>query len=119
MSATTEAMRTVIYPVRDLEAAKALFRALLGVDPSMDEPYYAAFAVAGQHFGLDPNGHGKGMTGPVCFWDVDDIEGRLKALTDAGGETLQGVRDVGGGKLTAMVKDADGNIIGLAQAPAA
>jgi hypothetical protein len=28
------------------------------------------------------------------------------------------VNDVGGGKLVAAVKDADGNIIGLLQAPA-
>jgi hypothetical protein len=28
---------------------------------------------------------------------------------------VEGVQDVGGGKLTAMVKDVDGNVIGLIQ----
>ena len=53
------------------------------------------------------------MTGPVCFWHVDDITKSLKALLDAGAEAQQEVRDVGGGKLIASVKDADGNVIGL------
>jgi hypothetical protein len=34
---------------------------------------------------------------------------------DAGAEAQQGVKDVGGGKLIASVKDADGNTIGLLQ----
>jgi predicted enzyme related to lactoylglutathione lyase len=36
-------------------------------------------------------------------------------LVDAGAETQQEVTDVGGGKLVATVKDADGNVIGLLQ----
>jgi hypothetical protein len=39
----------------------------------------------------------------------------LKALLDAGAEAHQGIRDVGGGKLLASVKDADSNVIGLLQ----
>jgi hypothetical protein len=39
----------------------------------------------------------------------------LKALLEAGAVEQQGVRDVGGGKLTASVRDADGNVIGLLQ----
>ena len=61
-------------------------------------------------------GHTKGMTGPVAYWHVDNVEGRLQALLDAGAEGHQGVRDVGGGKLLSSVKDTDGNVIGLIQA---
>ena len=57
------------------------------------------------------------MTGPVGYWHVGDIEKRLKALLDAGAEAQQEVKDVGGGKLIASVKDADGNVIGLIQSP--
>lgn len=99
----------------DLASAKALFSKLLGVKPSMDEPYYVGFRVAGQDIGLDPHGHSRGMTGPVGYWDVDDIKGSVKALLDAGAEEVEAVKDVGGGKLTATVKDADGNVIGLIQ----
>jgi predicted enzyme related to lactoylglutathione lyase len=55
------------------------------------------------------------MTGPVGYWHVDDIEKSLKALLDTGAEVHQEVKDVGGGKLIASVKDADGNGIGLIQ----
>ena len=57
------------------------------------------------------------MTGPVAYWEVDDIEKSLTSLLTAGAEALQEVRDVGGGKLIASVKDADGNIMGLMQSP--
>jgi predicted enzyme related to lactoylglutathione lyase len=55
------------------------------------------------------------MTGPVPYWHVTDIRARLAALLDAGAELLQDVTDVGGGKLIASVKDADGNLVGITQ----
>jgi predicted enzyme related to lactoylglutathione lyase len=64
---------------------------------------------------LDPNGHKQGMTGPVSFWDVDDIEKTMAALVEAGGTVASPARDVGGGMLVAIVTDADGNPIGLRQ----
>ena len=113
----TSGMRTVIYPVKDLAQAKVLYTNLLGVAPSMDEPYYVGFRVGDQDVGLDPQGHSQGMTGPVGYRDVDDIQASLKSLLDAGAEVQRAVSDVGGGKLIASVKDADGNIIGLIQSP--
>jgi predicted enzyme related to lactoylglutathione lyase len=113
--AMTEGMKTIIYPVKDLAAAKALYSGLLGVAPSMDEPYYVGFKVDGQDVGLDPNGHAKGMTGPVGYWHVEDIKAGVQALLDAGAEALEAIKDVGGGKLVASVRDADGNVIGLIQ----
>lgn len=113
-----EGMKTIIYPVKDLAKAKSLFSALLGVEPYADQPYYVGFKVNDQDVGLDPNGHNNGMTGPVGFYHVDDIEGSLQALLAAGGEVQQPVRNVGGGRRIAIVKDADGNGIGLLQDPA-
>ncbi|MFF9125505.1 VOC family protein [Streptomyces sp. NPDC014889] len=111
----TAGLKTIIYPVKDLDRAKALFSALLQVEPYADAPYYVGFKDAGQDVGLDPNGHSKGMTGPVPYWHVDDIRARLAALVAAGAEVLQDVQDVGGGRLIASAKDADGNLIGLLQ----
>jgi predicted enzyme related to lactoylglutathione lyase len=108
----TSGMRTIIYPVKDLAPAKTLFGRLLGAEPSVDQAYYVQFDVAGQQVGLDPNGHRHGMT---AYWTVDDINATLEQLLAAGAETLEEVRDVGGGKLIAAVKDPDGNIIGLTQ----
>jgi predicted enzyme related to lactoylglutathione lyase len=78
--------RTIIYPVKDLAKAKALYGALLGVAPEMDEPYYVGFRVGDQDIGLDPHGHSQGMTGPVGYYDVDDIKGSLELLLEAGAE---------------------------------
>ena len=111
----TAGLKTIIYPVKDLAGTKALFTALLGTQPYADEPYYVGFKDAGQDVGLDPNGHAKGMTGPVPYWHVDDIRTTLAALREAGAELLHDVQDVGGGRLIASVKDVDGNPVGLLQ----
>jgi predicted enzyme related to lactoylglutathione lyase len=111
----TSIIRTVIYPVTDLAQAKTLYGTLVGVEPYADEAYYVGFRVGDQEVGLDPHGHSKGMTGPVGYWQVADIKESLKLLLEAGAEVQQAISDVGGGKLIASVKDADGNIIGLIQ----
>ena len=111
----TEGIKTFIYPVRDLAKAETLYNELMGVEPYMDDAYCIGFNVEGQDVGLDPHGHSQGMTGPVGYWHVDDIKKRLKALLDVGAEAHQEVKDVGGGKLIATVKDTDGNGIGLIQ----
>jgi predicted enzyme related to lactoylglutathione lyase len=111
----TKGIKTFIYPVKNLAKAKTLYSKLLGVQPYMNEAYYVGFNVEGQDVGLDPHGHSQGMTGPVGYWHVDDIRKSLEALLDAGAEAQQAVKDVGGGKLIASVKDADGNVIGLIQ----
>lgn len=110
-------IRTVIYPVKDSARAKAIFGALLDTLPYMDEAYYVGFRVGDQDIGLDPNGHNKGMTGPEGYWHVSDIKKSLQTLLEAGAQVRQEVKDVGGGKLIASVKDVDDNIIGLIQMP--
>ncbi|GAA4062036.1 VOC family protein [Nonomuraea soli] len=109
-------VETIIYPVSDLAKAKTVFGALVGAEPYMDEVYYVGYHVDGQDIGLDPNGHRQGMTGPVCYWHVQDIAASLQRLLTTGAVLRQDITDVGGGKLTALVTDADGNVVGLTQA---
>jgi predicted enzyme related to lactoylglutathione lyase len=111
---TTTGFQSIVYPVRDLEAAKAVYAALLG-QPHTDQPYYVGFNVDGQEVGLNPHGHQQGMTGPVGYWQVDDVTAAVDALVAAGGEAKGEPQDVGGGTLIATVTDADGNPIGLIQ----
>jgi hypothetical protein len=49
---STQGIKTVLHPVSDLEAAKAVYAALLGVPPAADWSYYVGFDAAGQHIGL-------------------------------------------------------------------
>ena len=112
----TSGKHSYVVPVRDLEAAKAVYGALFGA-PHTDQPYYVGYRVGEQEIGLDPNGHAQGMTGPVVFWHVDQVEKAVAALVDAGGTVIAPARDVGGGTTIATVADADGNPVGLIQGP--
>jgi predicted enzyme related to lactoylglutathione lyase len=108
-------IKTVLHPVTDLEAAKAVYTALLGTPPQADSAYYAGFDVEGQHIGLVPGGAQQGMTGPVTYWHVPDIEAKLAEVTAAGATVKEPAKDVGGGRLVATFTDADGNVLGLLQ----
>ena len=108
-------VKTVIYPVSDLAAATAVFAALAGREPVVNAPYYVQFQLGGQAIGLDPHGHRHG--GAVAYWHVEDVPGTVQQLVAAGAETLEEPHDVGGGMLVAVLRDGDGNLIGLRQAP--
>jgi predicted enzyme related to lactoylglutathione lyase len=114
---STQGIKTVLHPVTDVAAAKAVYTALLGTEPQADAPYYVGYDVAGQHIGLVPNGAQQGMTGPVTYWHVPDIEAKLAEVTAAGAKVKDAPKDVGNGRLVATFTDADGNVLGLLQDP--
>lgn len=111
----TQGIKTVLHPVTDLAAAKPVYAALLGVEPVADAPYYVGFDAEGQHIGLVPNGGPQGMTSPVAYWHVADIEAKLAEVTAAGASVSESPHDVGGGRLVATFTDPDGNVLGLVQ----
>ncbi len=114
-SSPTQGVRTVLHPVSDLAAAKAVYTALLGVAPQTDGTFYVGFEVAGQHIGLVPGGGPQGMTSPVTYWHVPDLAAKLAEVTAAGATVREAAHDVGGGRLVATVTDLDGNVLGLLQ----
>src|SRR5436305_11739402 len=113
----TKGIKTVLHPVSDLEKAKDVYTALLGAPPQHDAPYYVGYEAAGQHIGLVPGGAQQGMTSPVAYWHVADIEAKLAEVTAAGATVKEPAHDVGGGRLVATVTDTDGNVLGLFQEP--
>ncbi len=115
---STQGIKTVLHPVSDAEKAKPIYAALLGLPPQTDESYYVGFETAGQHIGLVPGGGPQGMTSPVAYWHVPDIEAKLAEVTAAGATVQEPAHDVGGGRLVATVTDLDGNVLGLLQDPA-
>ncbi|MEU3169671.1 VOC family protein [Streptosporangium sp. NPDC006930] len=108
-------IKTVLHPVSDLAKAKAVYAALLGVPPQVDSSYYVGFEVEGQHIGLVPGGGPQGMTSPVAYWHVPDIEAKLAEVIAAGATVQEAAHEVGGGRLVATVIDPDGNVLGLLQ----
>jgi hypothetical protein len=101
-------IKLVVYPVKDLKLARALFSKFLGVEPYADSPYFVGYKLENLEVGLDPNGQAI-----VAYVDVADIKKSLQTLLEAGAVIQQNVKDVGGGLLIAQVKDANGNILGL------
>ncbi|MEV4284865.1 VOC family protein [Nonomuraea bangladeshensis] len=111
----TSGIKTVLHPVSDLERAKTVYAALLGVQPQADSPYYVGFEAEGQHIGLVPGGGPQAMTTPVAYWHVQDLDAKLAELTAAGAVVREAAHEVGGGRRVATVTDPDGNVLGLLQ----
>ena len=105
-------IKTVLYPVKDITQATALFRKFLGVDPYAEQPYYVGFKIGDQDIGLVP-GNPEGAL--AAYYHVDDIKNSLQILTESGATVIQDIKNVGGERLVATVKDKDDNIIGLIQ----
>jgi|SRR5947209_19176796 len=112
-ASSTEGIKTVLHPVSDVAAAKAVYAALLGMPPQTDSSYYVGFDAQGQHIGLVPGGGPQQMTSPVAYWHVPDIDAKLTEVTAAGATVKEPPHDVGGGRLVATVTDPDGNVLGL------
>ncbi len=114
---STQGIKTVLHPVTDLEKAKPVYTALLGVPPQADAPYYVGYEAEGQQIGLVPGGGPQAMTSPVAYWHVEDIEAKLAEVTAAGATVKEAPRDVAAGRLVATFTDPDGNVLGLIQDP--
>ena len=112
---STQGIKTVLHPVSDLATAKEMYSALLGFPPQTDGSYYVGYEAEGQHIGLVPGGGPQGMTAPVTYWHVSDLEAKLAEVTAAGATVQEAAHDVGGGRVVATVIDPDGNVLGLLQ----
>ena len=105
----SNAIRSVVIPVSDLDAAKAIYTAAYGT-PHTDESYYVGYNVDGFEIGLNP---ANDSDGPVVNLDVDDLEAARQALLDAGAIEKSAPRQVAPGVRICVLADKDGNPIGL------
>jgi len=109
-------LRTVIYPVPDLAAAKDWYSKVLDQAPYFDEPFYVGFSVGGFELGLLPSAQ-PGTVGPQPFWGVANIESAYARLLELGASILEPVAEVGEGIKVAAVKDPFGNRLGIIENP--
>ncbi len=109
-------LRTAIYPVGDLDAAKRWYASVLGQEPYFDQPFYAGFNVGGYELGLIPDGV-PGVDGPQPLWGVADAAAAFARLVSLGALPLDPPTEVGDGIKVAAVKDPFGNRFGLIQNP--
>ena len=114
-----EGLRSQIYQVADLAAAKAWYTEVLGTPPCFDEPFYVGFSVGGYELGLQPGddpdaGQAKDAS---TYWGVPDAEAAHARLLSLGATEYQPVQDVGGGIKLGAVRDPQGGILGVIENP--
>ncbi|MGH7507133.1 MAG: VOC family protein [Longimicrobiales bacterium] len=112
-------LRTVIYHVADLDAAKEWYASLLGTRPSFDAPFYVGFTVGGFELGLAPDTTtvAPGAAGAVAYWGVTNADSAFARALAAGATSHEPVQAVGGGVRIGSVRDPFGNILGLVENP--
>ena len=112
-------LRTAIYKVSDLAAAKDWYAEAFGVAPYFDEAFYVGFNIAGYELGLmpDPMPAGGKADNVLTYWGVEDIDGEVARLCGLGGTVHAAPANVGGEIVVASVTDPWGNVIGLIYNP--
>ena len=114
-----QGLRSQIYQVSDLDAAKAWYTMLLGKPPYFDEPFYVGFNVSGYELGLQP-GDSPGADQAkeaVTYWGVPDAEAAFAHLVASGAAAYQPVQEVGGGIKLDAVRDPMGSVLGVIENP--
>ena len=111
-------LRTVVYSVKELEAAREWYAKLLGVRPYFDEPFYVGFDVGGYELGLTPADEGApGVGGDTPYWAVQDVAGSLARAIELGAKPHADAHEVGDGIVVGAVVDPFGNVLGMIRNP--
>jgi predicted enzyme related to lactoylglutathione lyase len=100
----------IVYPASDLDSAVAFYTDYLGIDPYVESEYYAGFKNENLEIGLDPR-----SKEIISYIEVTDIQESLDELLEAGASIHQPIKNVGEGMSVVLVKDPNGNIVGLRQ----
>ena len=107
-------LRTVIYKVDNLDAAKEWYIKITGLQPYFDQAFYVGFDINGCELGLDPDLNDTiPGNNSVSYWAVEELVTSLNTLFKNGAVVVQPKTNVGGTIFTAIVKDPFGNHIGL------
>ena len=108
-------LRTVIYHVDDIDAAKKWYVEATGIQPYFDEPFYVGFDINGCELGLDPDLTQIKSRGncTVSYWQVDNVAVAIEKLKFIGATVVQPKTNVGGEIEVAIMADPFGNHIGL------
>lgn len=109
-------LRTVIYPVPDLEKAKKWYADAFGRKPYFDQPFYVGFTIGGFELGLLPDGK-PSTDGSQAYWGVDDAAKEAARLEKLGATVIEPVHDVGEGIKVASLKDPFGNGLRIIENP--
>lgn len=113
-----QGLRTAIYKVPDLLAAKDWYEKVFQIKPYFDEPFYVGFNIKGYELGLMPDeNHAAKADNVLTYWGVDKIETEFERILSLGGTVHEKPTNVGGEIVVATLFDPWKNIIGLIYNP--
>jgi predicted enzyme related to lactoylglutathione lyase len=112
-------LRTTIYKVTDVNAAKVWYAKAFGEQPYFDEPFYVGFNIGGYELGLQPEEEPmpNKTANVLSYWGVADVQVAFEKLITLGATPHEQPEEVGGGIIVATVKDLWDNVIGLIYNP--
>lgn len=113
-------LRTTIYHVADLKAAKEWYSKAFQTEAYFDESFYVGFNIGGYELGLLPEETPVSQiktVNVVSYWGVEDIESAFQHFIDTGSIAHEAPHSVGDPLKVATVKDPWQNIIGLIYNP--
>lgn len=118
MQQQIKGLRTTIYKVNDLSAAKKWYTEVFGKGPYFDEPFYVGFEIEGFELGLLPDNSQRPKSDNVLsYWAVDDMDSAYETILARGARPHEAPKDVGDGVIVATVMDPWNNVIGLIHNP--
>ena len=114
-------LTTISFWADDLEAAKAWYTEVLGIEPYYVVPEgYAEFRIGDYQHELGlidrrfaPESMPREPGGAVIYWHVDDLHGSYARLLAMGASEYQPITERGEGFVTAAVVDPFGNVLGI------
>lgn len=112
-------LRTTIYSVSDIEAAKKWYAKVFEIAPYFDQPFYVGFNIGGYELGLHPEeGPVSGKKeSVVAYWGVGDVHEAYNRFIASAAKEYEKPMSVGEEIMVAKVKDPWDNIIGLIYNP--
>jgi len=112
-------LRTTIYKVSDIDAAKVWYAKAFDTQPYFDQPFYVGFDIGGYELGLQPEERSskEKEESVVAYWGVEDVEAEYNRFIESGASVHEPPQEVGEGIIVATIKDPWGNIIGLIYNP--
>lgn len=108
-------LRTAIYRVSDIDAAKKWYAKVFETQPYFDQSFYVGFDIGGFELGLQPEEAPvtDKKESVVAYWGVKEIYKEYNRFIEAGAIEYEKPNEVGEGIIVATLKDPWANIIGL------
>lgn len=112
-------LRTTIYKVADLNAAKAWYAQAFETEAYFDEPFYVGFNIGGYELGLlaEESPTTDKVDSVLTYWGVEEITKEYDRLLSLGATSHEAPNNVGGELMVATVRDPWGNLVGLIYNP--